>query len=534
MSVNLTKQQASVVDAVMSSKVGSTTVLRGYAGTGKTVTASEVAKSVVSLGRNVLVVAPTAAALAVLKGKFDSIGDNVSFRTISSLAQTPTLFVRAKSASGDEIASWPMDSHGLKELSQLLSSMISIDSLFSVRNKKVGEIPLESAIDGVSFDTVLFDSATANKRLKKKFNGAAPIGKLSDEMDFLALKVGDVAHRIAESNAWLVIGDEWSMVDERMSKLIESAVAMAPALGADVRLLACGDGGQLQPVDGQINSLIKAQADGQHVFELSENLRSQDEIVALATAVRGGMGIPELSAGPMFKNIARARSASAVEAWSEFRDVSEQADVTLCFTNKDVNAINMMKRAQLGYGPAVVKGERVVSLKNNGYEPGETPALVNGELLTVSEVLPRDEAMGMLDAAASSADGFSFAEKQFYNDIRSLLGVDAICMLRVATPSGDMKDVMTTPILESRMSMGAKKARASLEALYSKLKIPFADLGFAYAMTVHKAQGSEWDRVFYIISGRDLWVLNKSGDSWHMPYTAVTRARKRIDIAYIS
>ena len=46
-----------------------------------------------------------------------------------------------------------------------------------------------------------------------------------------------------------------------------------------------------------------------------------------------------------------------------------------------------------------------------------------------------------------------------------------------------------------------------------------------YAMTVHKAQGSEFDRVLLILPDQASPVLTRE-----MLYTAVTRARKRVEI----
>jgi exodeoxyribonuclease V alpha subunit len=47
----------------------------------------------------------------------------------------------------------------------------------------------------------------------------------------------------------------------------------------------------------------------------------------------------------------------------------------------------------------------------------------------------------------------------------------------------------------------------------------------AYAMTVHKAQGSEFDRVLLILPDRDSPVLSRE-----LVYTGITRASKRVDI----
>jgi len=47
----------------------------------------------------------------------------------------------------------------------------------------------------------------------------------------------------------------------------------------------------------------------------------------------------------------------------------------------------------------------------------------------------------------------------------------------------------------------------------------------AYALTVHKAQGSEFDEVIVVLPDRDARVLTRE-----LVYTAVTRARKKVDV----
>jgi exodeoxyribonuclease V alpha subunit len=51
------------------------------------------------------------------------------------------------------------------------------------------------------------------------------------------------------------------------------------------------------------------------------------------------------------------------------------------------------------------------------------------------------------------------------------------------------------------------------------------DLAAAFAMTVHKAQGSEFDRVLLVLPGEDLPLLSRE-----LVYTAMTRARRSVAI----
>jgi exodeoxyribonuclease V alpha subunit len=47
----------------------------------------------------------------------------------------------------------------------------------------------------------------------------------------------------------------------------------------------------------------------------------------------------------------------------------------------------------------------------------------------------------------------------------------------------------------------------------------------AFAMTVHKSQGTEFDRVLLVLPETDVRVLTRE-----LLYTGVTRARKRVDL----
>ena len=54
---------------------------------------------------------------------------------------------------------------------------------------------------------------------------------------------------------------------------------------------------------------------------------------------------------------------------------------------------------------------------------------------------------------------------------------------------------------------------------------PQKDLDLAYVITTHKAQGSEYDRVCYIMNSSRSWLLNRKN-----LYTAVTRAKEHVHI----
>jgi hypothetical protein len=66
---------------------------------------------------------------------------------------------------------------------------------------------------------------------------------------------------------------------------------------------------------------------------------------------------------------------------------------------------------------------------------------------------------------------------------------------------------------------------------YSDMIDPFADVTYGYAMTVHKSQGSTYERVF--IDMKDIIHKNpKQRESFQCLYTAITRASKEIHVYY--
>ena len=52
-----------------------------------------------------------------------------------------------------------------------------------------------------------------------------------------------------------------------------------------------------------------------------------------------------------------------------------------------------------------------------------------------------------------------------------------------------------------------------------------SDISLAYAMSVHKAQGSEYQIVYFIFNRNNLHMLNKN-----LIYTAISRAKKKLVI----
>jgi len=58
---------------------------------------------------------------------------------------------------------------------------------------------------------------------------------------------------------------------------------------------------------------------------------------------------------------------------------------------------------------------------------------------------------------------------------------------------------------------------------FPPLRVP--DHETVFAMTVHKSQGSEFDRVLFLMPDRDVRVLTRE-----LVYTAITRAKEKVEV----
>lgn len=162
-----------------------------------------------------------------------------------------------------------------------------------------------------------------------------------------------------------------------------------------------------------------------------------------------------------------------VKSKSRVLDRLLEWDVIICGFNKTRKLLNDRIRASLGRSGGLCRGEKIIVLKNNA-----SLGVYNGQCISVLEIL--EETKPGWKCIVS--DG---------------LGPRPLCI--------------------SRASFG--KSLSYDESKHIK-KYAIADYG--YAITCHKSQGSEWEKVAVIDEQCDLW----SAERWR--YTAVTRASKEL------
>lgn len=263
------------------------------------------------------------------------------------------------------------------------------------------------------------------------------------------------------AKAKLVVVDECSMVDEALARDLMS-------FGTPILVL--GDPGQLPPVSG---GGFFTEAEPDYLLTEIHRQARDNPILKLALDVREGK---ELAYGDY--GSARVISKREVE-----REAVLKADQVLVGTNRTRRLYNGRLRELKGFQGALPQaGDKLVCLRND-----PTKGLLNGSLWQVMTASPE-----------KTKPGTNLIVKPDDDDIDR--GAAKIKLLKAA---------FEDPTAE--IPWATKKR--------------YDDFDFGYALTVHKAQGSQWDDVMLF---DESWAFRDTRERWL--YTAVTRAAKTLTI----
>ncbi|WP_227498496.1 ATP-dependent RecD-like DNA helicase [Synechococcus sp. PCC 7336] len=301
----------------------------------------------------------------------------------------------------------------------------------------------------------------------------------------------------------LVVIDESSTIGEEMWGLLLKAVS---GLFREVKLLFVGDPAQLPPVNEAESPCFKEIARASH---LTEVVRYGNAIGLVAERLRQTIDRPAL---PRFQTQLNAQASEGVEvldaeAWHRslidvFVESEGSADFdrvrALAYTNRRVEQLNRtIRQATYGVGAdRFVVGERLIA--HNPCLKDETILLTSSAECTVLEVR-----LGRVDRWQVWALGVEDEEGRWRQ-------------LQVLHEAGRAE-------LERRL----KQLAESLQwGEFWALKNQFHDLRYAYALTVHKAQGSSFEAVYVDVRN---FAINRSAlERNKLCYVALTRASKRV------
>lgn len=264
-----------------------------------------------------------------------------------------------------------------------------------------------------------------------------------------------------------VIIDEVSMVDEYLARDLESFGKKILVLGDPAQLPPIGAGGYYTNTDPD-----------DMLTEVHRQAR-ESGILQLATQIReGGRAVP----GEYGDDCEVIKRSDTSREW--IADIILAADQVLCGLNKTRNAMNRRHRELLGRTmPEPVEKDRLVCLKNY-----RQLGLFNGSQWTVASAISDVESM-MADIVMTSDDAVVDAPQAFPCWLHHMLG------------KGQELD-----------SMGFDRR-------------DLCEFDWSYALTVHKAQGSQWPSVVVFDESSAFRV-----DRSRWLYTAITRAARKLTV----
>lgn len=263
------------------------------------------------------------------------------------------------------------------------------------------------------------------------------------------------------AQAALIIIDECSMVDEALGKDLMS-------FGTPILVL--GDPGQLPPISG--GGYFTEHEPDILLTEIHRQARD-NPIIDLAMQVREGREIMHGDYG----------AAQVIGKNEVDRDMVLEADQVLVGTNRTRRRYNQRLRELKGFDQAFPQaGDKLVCLRN---DPAK--ALLNGSLWQV-----------MTSSKETVKPGINLLVRPEDDDMDR--GSAKIKLLKSAFDDPDLEVPWQT-------------------------KKRYDDFDYGYALTVHKAQGSQWNSVVLF---DESYAFRESRERWL--YTAITRAAERLVI----
>lgn len=289
-------------------------------------------------------------------------------------------------------------------------------------------------------------------------------------------------------NYSVIVVDEVSMLPRKMWDLL---------ISHGIYVIALGDPGQLPPVSKDDDNHV---LECPHVF-LDEIMRQaqESEIIRLSMHVREGKPLEEFQCeGRQVQIFTPDQVVSGMYEW---------ADQILCATNATRTEINNFVRQQKGFEEEPQIGDKIISLRNHWEEFSKagTWALTNGAIGTITSCgrsnhpVPKyisNNPVQFLWTTMELDDGDEFG----------MLPVDYVALKTGQSP--------LTSKQQYQMSMNKRCVNPPYEFAY------------AYGITCHKAQGSEWDKV--LVFEERFPFDPEEHKRWL--YTAITRAKEKLVI----
>ncbi len=276
----------------------------------------------------------------------------------------------------------------------------------------------------------------------------------------------------------LIIIDEASMVSRKLWNDL---------LKYDKPIIAVGDHGQLPPI-GDAFSLM---ANPDYTLTEIQRQAANSPIIALSKFIRENGYIP-FKFPHYNKEVFKLswRQPQAQRIWENNVTYGSDLMVLAPFNVTRTHLNDFIRKKQHFNQKIPLPGERIICLKNNHWN-----GIMNGMIGTVMWVMPEDYGLYRITV---QMDGFI--------DPHECL-VSNKCFGQAEYPDLHQVD-------DTQKEYAREKGFTTID-----------HFDFGYASSVHKAQGSEWDRVIFFEQRTKFWNENVYT---RLLYTGVTRASKKL------
>ena len=333
--------------------------------------------------------------------------------------------------------------------------------------------------------------------------------------------------------------------------------------GEGCRLMFVGDTAQLPPVGEEESPALQTEVlagYGLDVQELTltEVVRqlSESGILWNATMLRRMIADDEMGTFPRlrlagFADVVNMPGGELIEALEQaYYQCGTDQTIVITRSNARANAYNIGIRGRiLGYDEEMASGDQLIIVKNNYYwarpEPEASSDAVASEASRPEKLEDETATASGVSVMDFIANGDVAVVRRFRNERREHGFRFADVSLRF--PDFDDREVEATVVLDTLKSEAPALTRQQQQELFQRVWDDYPELTnkrdrmkavkndpyfnalqvkYAYAITCHKAQGGQWQRVFV-----DQGFLTEdmlSPDYFRWLYTALTRATETI------
>jgi len=310
--------------------------------------------------------------------------------------------------------------------------------------------------------------------------------------------------------------------------------------GTDCKLIIVGDTAQLPPVGSVVSPALDPAALEEYGFglissELKQVVRQSEKSGVLMNATRVRLQVAENDlVHPSidclnYKDTIRITGEELIDEISAaYGTCGMEGTIIVVNSNKQANRYNQGIRNRIFFREEEISpGDMVMVVKNNYFiineEEDGAGFIANGDIAEVKKIRKYEERYGFrfADMVLRFAD---------YNlEIESKVMMDVLHLDTPALPSEKNKELYQNVLADY---MHIKSRRKQFEAVRNDPYFNALQIKFAYAVTCHKAQGGQWERVFI-----DQGMFNRNEitiDYLRWFYTALTRSTDKVYLVNFS